>query len=75
MLNMDLLVLITLYKCVHAYLENIKDRMDKDVLLWQSNQFWIAQPTLLHTNLFLHTALNICPKYHASVTQPACAAL
>ena len=33
-LNMHVLVLITLYKCVHAYLEKYPDKMYNDVFPW-----------------------------------------
>ena len=58
-LNMHLLVLITLYKCVHAYLENIQTKCIRMCFLGQSNQFWIAQPTVLHTAHF-------CPRHSKS---------
>ena len=59
-LIMHLLVLITLCKCVHAYLENIQTKCITMCFLGQSNQFWIAQPTVLHTaHSFAHDTQNL----------------
>ena len=73
---MHLLVLITLYKCVHAYLEKYPDKMYNDVFPWTVKSV-LNSPAhcFAHSPLFVHTALKICLKYHASGTQTACAAL
>ena len=62
-LNMHLLVLITLYKCVHAYLEKYPDKMYNDVFPWTVKSV-LNSPA----HCFAHNPLFFCTRHSKSAS-------